>query len=181
MAARTSMAALIAKTRMLIGDSAGSTQVFTDDEIQTVLDAHEKNIRYEALTPMVTIVSGGAVTWLIWKSKYGDWEDDAEVVDGTYTEITPSVFDAAEGEWTFTTSQKVVFVTGDAYDVHGSAAQLLDYWIAKLKLGVDFAADGGNYSLSQRITALEKMRNAYLAKSWDAGGVGYLERADVHC
>jgi len=180
MAARSSMSTLITRVRALISDTAGATQTFSDDEIEDVLDARRDDIRYEFLTPVDTIAAGGSITWLTW---YGgaNWESSATFTDSSYNAITPTAADYMIGKFDFATHQASgVLITGYMYDVYGAAADMLDLWSAKLKLGVDFTADGATFHLSQRLSLFKQLAQDYRGKS-TSSGVVHLRRSDVNC
>lgn len=139
MAVRISMADLIALVRDLIGDPAGASAVWTDTQIQRALDARREDVRYGELTPLESIASGGAVTYLTYRSTVGNWEKDAQLVDGSYSALTPTSSDCLVGEWTFAAHQaSPVLIVGRTYDVNAAAADILDDWAAKVKLEVDY-------------------------------------------
>jgi hypothetical protein len=49
--ARSSMTALVLRVRRLINDPSGGSQVYSDAEIQQVLDTNRQDVRYLELTP----------------------------------------------------------------------------------------------------------------------------------
>lgn len=167
--ARTTLAALITQVRLLVGDPAGASATFTDDELQIFLDAHAMPVRYVSLTPEATIAPGGSTSYYTWTAPLGWWEDDETLTDSSYNALTPTTSDRQRGRWTFAASQNDVLLTGTYYDVHLSAADVADAWIAKLKLAYDFAADGGDYKRSQMIRGLETMAAALRAKAGNGG------------
>jgi hypothetical protein len=175
------MTDLIANVRLLIGDVSGTSQVFTDDEIEDMLDTRRQDVRYEKLTPVDTIAAGGAVSWVTW---YGGrhWESSVALVDGSYNALTAGSANYELGKFDFTTGQtNGVLATGYMYDVYGAAADLLDRWAAKLKLGVDFSADGASFSLSQRVKLITDLAKGYRGKSISGSGMTTLTRTDVNC
>lgn len=169
--ARAAMAALITQVRLLVGDPAGASATFSDDEIQTFLDAHVATVRYGALSPEPTIVAGGATSYYTWFAPVGWWEADEALVDSSYNTLAPTASDRQRGRWTFAASQSAVLLTGAYYDVHLAAADVADAWIGKLKLSYDFAADGGDYKRSQMIRGLETMAATLRAKAGNGGAL----------
>ena len=180
MTARSTMADLIDDVRDLIGDAAGTTQVFTDDEIEDALDESRQDHRYVPLRPVDTIAPGGSVSWLTW---YGgeNWEGGVDLVDGGFNSITAGSANYDIGKFDFTESQTSgVLATGYTYDMYAAAATMLDMWIAKLKLAVDFSADGSSFSLSQRITNMSMLAIQYKSKSKSGAGMTVMTRTDVN-
>ncbi len=167
MALRPSMAALIARSRRMIGDPSGTAQHFTDTEIQQNLDVYQVWTRYDRLDTQPTIQPGGKRVWTDFFSKEADWEDDTQLLDATYNILSPDSSDTQTGHWTFTVgiSNGVVWVLGKTYDINMSAHDLLMDWAAQLKLGYDFQAQGIQYARSQRIKSLTDLALSYSAKA----------------
>lgn len=172
MAARSTMAALITRLRMLVSDPAGASQVWADDDLQLALDAHRHEARYEELAPRDTIAAGGAITWLVWVSPFTDWEDSPVLVDATYTVITPAGSDLIRGRWTFSSHQAGgVLITGDAFNVYAAAAEVLDMWATKTAREFDFTTDNATFRRSQQAAGLRAQAEAYRTRagSWGQG------------
>lgn len=175
--ARASMAWLIARMRLLIGDTDNT---FSDDDLQAFLDNHAVDVYYEPLTPEPTIAPGGATTHLTWRSAYGWWEANETLVDAQYNALTPTVADRQRGRWTFGATQQAVYLRGARYDIYLAAHDAVIAWIAKLKLSYDFSADGGDYKRSQMIATLERLALSLRQQSGDGGViVAQMERWDA--
>lgn len=180
MTARTTMADLIVDVRNLVGDASGTSQVFSDDEIEDVLDTRRQDLRYVPLKAVDTIAAGGTVSWLTW---YGgsEWESGVSLCDASYKAITAGSANYDLGKFDFVTHQSNgVLATGYTYDIYAAAADLLEMWIAKLKLGVDFSADGSSFSLSQRVANLRTLVSRCRSMSKAGSGMSSLTRTDVH-
>lgn len=180
MTARSTMVDLIDDVRDLIGDTAGASQVFTDDEIEDTLDESRQDNRYVPLRPVGTVAPGGAVSWLTW---YGgeNWEGGVSLTDGGFNVLTAGSANYDIGKFDFSTSQTSgVLATGYTYDLYAAASSLLEMWIAKLKLAVDFSADGSSFSLSQRITNMTMLCKGYRNKAKSCSGMSVLTRSDVY-
>jgi len=160
MTARASMALLISLVRDLIGDPEGSTQTFSDDQIQRSLDIHRWTMDYVPLTPIPTM-ENGSVNYYTWVHEEGYWESDAKFYDGSYNEITPSSSDPMIGSWTFSTAQTFVLIKGKIYDPYGAAADLLEMWAAKVSLEFDVDVDGARMDRSQKSQALKSLSSVY--------------------
>jgi hypothetical protein len=105
------MSDLITRARTLVNDPSGGSAVFTDQQIQDLLDRTRQLVRYELLTPVPDIVppSGSSTTsqfnWATYVSRYTDWEAD-EVIQGNLSGVswkilTPVSADELTGRWTF--------------------------------------------------------------------------------
>src|SRR5438309_292640 len=99
--ARSSMGALIARTRVLISDVAGASQVFTDDQIEDTLDQHRLEMRQVPLQPGPTFAAGGSILYLDFYSDTQAWEDDIVLQDTGWNVVTPSVSEPLVGHWHF--------------------------------------------------------------------------------
>jgi len=178
MAVRASMAELITRVRLLIGDPAGSSPTFSVQELQDALDRRRRPVRYQELVTQETIGPGGIVTYLDYYSERGDWEANEQLVDGGYNPVTPATADRNGGHWTFATSQvPPVLITGACYDVYGAAADVLEEWAAKEKLAFDFSSDGQSFSRSQKARALTDLSQLYRRKQWPR--TVRMERSDM--
>lgn len=165
MAIRSSMNTLVDRVRLLIADTGGTGQVFSDQEIQDALDVHGSSIRYMALTEMPTIAAGGAVSYLDFYADYGNWEENAVLVDSAYNVLTPATSETHTGHWTTSTQPTLpVMISGAVYDVYAAAADLLEAWAGKVKLDFDFSTQGQAFTRSQKIKALLDMAQVYRAK-----------------
>lgn len=148
MAARATMQTLVNRVRAMIGDD-GSTQTFSDDQIQTELDRYKQVIRYGVLLAQPFISSGGALDWCNFYSGYTDWEDaPASPISGVYagdgtqlygpsfTLLAPTSFDPVQGRWFFNVAVpgqlRPVYVVGATYDPYMAAGQLCLQWAARL-------------------------------------------------
>lgn len=168
--ARASMAALISQVRLLVGDPAGASATFSDDEMQGFLDDQAADVRYESLAPVPTIQPGGATEYLIWDAPVGWWEASEALTDSGYNTVTAASVDRQRGRWTFDMHQSAVLLTGTHYDVWLVAAAVADAWIGKLKLSYDFTADGATFHRSQMIEHLQGLATR-LRSNGPNGGV----------
>lgn len=159
--ARASMSQLISLVRDLIGDPAGPDRVFTDDQIERSLDVHRREFRYVPLKPLGTVGSGGDLEYRDWYSDEKYWEGDAVLVDGSYTQLTPSSADPLHGRWSFSAHQPSVLVRGNVYDPYGAAADLLEMWAGRVALEFDVNVDGASMSRSQKQKALRDLADQY--------------------
>lgn len=163
------MTALITQVRLLIADTAGASQTFSDDELQAFLDNNAFDVFYEGLAPEPTIAPGGATTYLTWRAAAGWWEASEVLVDGSYNTLTAASADRQRGRWTFAEHQPTVLIRGARYDVYMAAFEAVQAWKAQLKLSYDFSADGGDYKRSQMLAALDALAGSLRAQAGDGG------------
>lgn len=165
MAIRDKMAFLIDKTRGLIGDPAGTTQQFTNPQIQDALDVYRVYVRYALLLCDPTRSPGGALNYDNFYARVGDWEDDAQLFGPSYQPLTPATADTLTGHWVFNLPNPgqllPVFVSGQTYDVYGAAADLLLRWAASLARAYNFSANGVVFQRNQQTQELRAMALEY--------------------
>ncbi len=156
------MATLIIRLRLLVGDPAGGSQVFSDDELQDALDAHRAEVRVAQLIPIESVASGGTVSYLEYMAPRGNWEDDVLLQSSSYATVTPTTKDLLIGRWTFAATQlPPLYATGKVFDLHAPAVEILEKWAAKLKLEFDFATDGQSFTRSQKAGQLLALAAEY--------------------
>jgi len=154
------MAQLISLVRSLIGDPAGTDQVFTDDEIQCSLDVHRWKFRYHPLNPIPLVVESNT-EYREWYSDEGYWEADVTLCDASYNSLTPSDSDYLTGHWEFSSHQDSVLICGKVYDPYGAAVDLLEMWAGKVSVEFDFEADGASFKRSQKSQMLRELADRY--------------------
>ena len=165
--ARSTMAALIAKLRLMVGDPAGASQTFSDDEIEDALDANRREVRYERLYAAPTYRASGAVDYLDYYAGDGPWESDAALYDYTWTMLTPATSDYWIGYWTFAANrQPPVFIVGKCYDVNGAAADVLEMWAAKVARQFDYKSGPQEFARSQQAAGLRAEADRYRQRAW---------------
>jgi hypothetical protein len=165
MAVRSTMVNLLLCVRDLIGDNPDdvTARVWTDQQLQDALDRdrdefkindfRELHARYA--TPV------GIYTWTDYYDPWGwgDWESDATLWNGAFTQVTPSTSDLLTGHWTFSAGQPPpVFVVGQTYDVSAAARAIALRWLAKEALSFDFSAmRGTSFTVSQKRAGLQQL------------------------
>lgn len=183
MTVRSTMAAIIAETRLLINDPAGGSQLFTDQQIQDHLDDTRDDVRYELLTSAPSIVNLGEQTstpadyiWADYFSKYHWWESDCVIQDGHFIVLTPLASDFIVGHWQFDSLTPFVdgtvpgqypplFATGKTYDINLAASTLWRFRAASLATAYDFTADGQTFHRSQQMAMCLKMSDYYACRA----------------
>lgn len=175
---RSSMATLISRTRDLIGDPAGASAVWTDDQIQGYLDQYREDVIELDLDAVPFHAPGGALSYKQFFANRGDWEDDDVLTDVTFTTVTPDSKDTRVGVWNFNTGRTnaILYLTGKSYDLYRAAAELCEAWAAKVKLDFDFETDGQKFSRAQKAEALLELAKTYRRKR--RVGKGKLIRTD---
>lgn len=166
------MAALLSRLRRLVGDPAGASQSFSDDELQEALDSHRREARYARLTEVESIASSGTVTSKDFEAGVGNWESGAQLTDSGFNVLSSGITaDLLTGRWTFAAEPKwPLHVTGWYYDLQGAAADVLDEWAAKEKLSFDFSADGQSFKRSQKAERLLALAAECRKQAWAGSG-----------
>ena len=170
MPVRPTMSQIIARVRFLIGDPAGSSQQFADQDIQDTLDESRDDLRYEGEVIAPSIVNNALTNnqaqtvFADYYSKYQWWEQDV-VLQGysgglAWVVLTPVASDYVVGHWqfetnVFTTGTSVpgqlppIFATGKVYDPYCAAADLLDIWAVMLSGAYNMSVNGQSLQRSQ--------------------------------
>jgi len=159
------MADLITLLRRAIGDAAGASQVFSDDELQAFLDARRFETRGLRLREEGTL-SGGVVSYYDFYSQYENWESDGVLSQPDGTTFTPDTSEWLVGHWRFNAAQTILplSIRGKFYDVNAAAADALEAWAGKVALDFDFATQGESFSRSQKQKQLLTLAQQYRAR-----------------
>ena len=161
MAARASMAGLITQLRGLIYDPAGTSQVFSDDELQDACDHYVSLVWHQELEAAPTYTTSGVV-YKQFYANAGNWEADVLLQDANHATLVPSSSNLVAGYWTFNDGQEPpVYITGKHYNLYIAAADILEQWAAREKLTFDFSADGAQYRRSQKVEMLLQLAAQY--------------------
>jgi hypothetical protein len=166
---RPTMAALATQVRGLIDDL--SAQVFSDDDLALALDRHATNHDQERLTSIATRHSD-FIEYRRYKARSVDWEDEATLYDANYNVIALGEYEqiSPRGLFVFPGSAPgPMFVSGSTYDVYAVAVDLLEQWLAKLKLQYSFSTDGTGVSahrsnLSEKYSQVAGLITLYSGK-----------------
>ena len=165
MATRASMAALIARLRLLVNDPVGASQIWSDDQLQDWLDGQRTDVVRAALYYNWAIVAGANAV-LNYFAETGDWESDAALSDVEGTTLTPGAVNLLTGRWTFAAHQAPpVYLTGQTYDLYAAAADVLEARAGQLAGAYDFTADGATYHRSQQAAGLLALARQYRGRS----------------
>jgi hypothetical protein len=165
------MSALIAKVRQMIGDPSGSTQQFSDDDIQAYLDANRLDLRYEPLIIAPSIVNNANTNnqantiFADFYSNYGYFEADVTLQaysnGAAWVVVTPVAMELLIDQAHFQFETNVfstgtapgqlppVFCSGKSFDCYSAASDLLELWAATMTGAYDISVDGQNLRRSQ--------------------------------
>src|SRR5581483_3272951 len=164
MAVRSSMAALIARVRVLLNDPAGVSQIFDDQTIQDVMDESRIDVVNGVLVPKPTY-SGASIQFLNCYSEVGGWEDDYVLKQYLTVTVTPSAVEPIAGHFQFSgTTLPPIYITGKLHDCYCAAADLLERQAAKWTLSYDVNVDGQSLKRSQAAVALQNLARTYRMK-----------------
>lgn len=169
---RESMADIISRVRTNIGDASGASQVFTDQQIQDVLDARTNRRVYHMaeLEPLPSRVAGDTV-YLAYRANHGNWEDDPVLADADGTTVVPDSLDLIGGEFGFVADQEPpLYITGRVYDLSGASADLLQQWLAKLKLQFGFVRNAQEIRLNEKYEQTEMLMKEFRRTRWPRHG-----------
>lgn len=166
MPVRSTMANLIAEVRLLINDllPLGSGQVFSDQNIQDVMDESRENLRYLTLAPSPTY-SGSNIQYLDFYADFGVFEDDITLWQYRIIPVTPTVTENIVGHWTFaTTTLPPVFAIAKRYDIYRAAADLIERRAAQWMMSHSLTVDGQNLARGQVLAMILQLAKTYRMK-----------------
>jgi hypothetical protein len=164
MAVRASMAALITRVRILINDPSSTSQQFSDQDVQDVLDESREDIRNHALIAKPTF-TGATIQYLDYFSELGGWEDDFILRQFLTTVVTPSTTEPIAGHFQFAaTTLPPVFISGKLFDVYRASADLLERLAARYMLSYNVTVDGQTLQRSQMMANITAMAKNYRMK-----------------
>jgi len=177
MAVRSTMGNLIARVRLLINDPAGASQIFTDQDIQNVMDESRLDLNNEPLETAPTYVSG-SIQWLNYWHALANWEDGMVFKEYLSVTVTPASIDPIAPLFVFAASTfPPVFVTGSVHDIWRAAADLLERMAARWVLQFNFTSDGQSFQRAQASHALQTLAKTYRMKQ--RAGTMSMVRSDL--
>ncbi|MGA8765243.1 MAG: hypothetical protein WB562_20415 [Candidatus Sulfotelmatobacter sp.] len=177
MPVRSTMAALIARVRILINDPAGASQVFDDSTIQDVMDESRADYKNEVLIPKPTF-AGSQIQFLDYYHALGGWEDDLIIKQYLINQVTPATSEPIAAHWTFSaTTLPPLYISGKLYDVYRAAADLLERQAAMWVLRYNVNVDGQSLQRSQASMALQNLARTYRMKQ--RAGAIHVTRTDI--
>jgi hypothetical protein len=156
---RSTMATLVGRLRELIADT-GAAQRFSNDRLEELLDARATLVREHQLDALDSYEGdGGGTGRVYWRevfAPWGDWEDGPTFRDYKFDALTATTEDLKRGAWTFNPSlyHPTVYLTGQTYDLYGSAADALEEWANSEARSFDVQSQGTSYMRSQKVKGL---------------------------
>lgn len=164
MALRSTTTDLIARVRLLINDLAGANQMWSDSDIQDVMDESRVDYRNAVLKAVPTF-GNGTIAYLDYYHDLGGWENGAVLKQYLTTTVTPASSEPIVGHWTFAESTlPPVYVTGSLHDVYRAAADLLERQSAQWMLRYSMTVDGQFLQRSMVIGNIQKIIQSYRMK-----------------
>jgi len=167
MTARATLASLISSVRVLINDTLpiGSGQIFTDQQIQDVLDEGREDVTNKSLTPRPTF-SGSTIQYLDYYSEGGGgWEDGYIIKQYLTVLVTPSVLEPIAGHFQFAANVfPPCFITGLRHDRYRAAADLLERLAAQWVLSYSITVDGQSLQRNQATRSILLLAKEYRRK-----------------
>ncbi len=167
MAARASMIDVIARVRVMIGDTAAApNQQFDDNAVQDVLDLTRVNVRNALLRPAPSLAASGLMIYSDYYADIGNWEKDVVIQNAAFTVVADmATSDELTGHWTWTLPSpgKIppLFITGKYYDIYAAAADLLERWAAVWTRAYNATIDGVSLQRGQVATAMLAQAKQY--------------------
>jgi hypothetical protein len=148
--------------RELINDTDNTAYIWTDDQIQDVLDAARVDYRYLLLKPEPTWTSG-AIQYLDYYAPFGDWETDWEFSQNYITTVTPSAIEPIVGRVTFaeSTFPTVYIAFGKSYDLYRAAADLLERQAAQWLTAYNATMNGQTMQRGQVVQNMLTLARQY--------------------
>lgn len=180
---RLALLPLIARLRLLVGDAAGTTQTWTDDELELALDSHRHDWWYWRLTAIPTVTAGTTeYHTFVADDIDGIWDSDTLLYAADQaTILTADSVNLTVGQWTFTADQAdnlPLYASGRTYDLYGAAVDILGQWQARLKLdSFDFDTEDESFKRSQKLAAIDELIGTYRTQMQPS--TGRLVRGDT--
>jgi hypothetical protein len=164
MALRDTMTDLIARVRLLVNDPAGTSQMWSDTDIQDVMDESRVDYRNAVLKAVPTF-DNGTISYLDYYHDLGGWENGAILKQYLTTTVSATSSEPIVGHWTFAESTlPPVYVTGALHDVYRAAADLLERQSTQWMLRYSMTVDGQNLQRGTVIANMQKVIQSYRMK-----------------
>jgi len=155
--ARSSLAWIITELRRMVNDSG--SDVWTDDELQKMLDRNRVIIRRELLMEDVDELQfysrfGNLEGTYAYSTEDGaTWDDDATIIklwdsdSADATAITPDGWNLVDGLFTFTSEQNdSCYLDGISYNLHGAIAEAMEQLAMDRDRASQWARGGVSYT-----------------------------------
>lgn len=181
MTARSGMTNLIAELRGMTEAgtaeyTVGSSTYWDDDQIQSILDIHRRDIIFEQLRIYPTQVSGGSLDYRDYRSTFGFYEATTggtaifylQDATGAVVGTANYTADYRRGQMVFNASQggTVYYLTGRSYDLQAAAS---DIWRRKAAhyapTAFNFSTDNHSIDREQVYKHCLEMANFFAGQS----------------
>lgn len=175
MAVRSGMEYIIEFVRDLIGDKAGPTQKFSDQQIQDRLDLQRKTLTQLSLCGTRTRSVTGAWETKHFETTWDFWEASALIQNqATGAEVVPDEANFLAGEFEFDNDQPAnLVISGRVYNVYSVASTLVYMWANDFKTQVmSWTADGTTIQRINSIRSMQMTGDALAKMAWGWGGEG---------
>lgn len=172
MAVRPSMSYIITFVRDLINDPAGSSQKYTDQQIQDRLDLNRLDLYISELEPQDFLTSSGSIEWHDFFSRLSFWETDYTIQTVNGTTKVPDIGEPLIGKFHFNANiVNTLVISGRVYNTYRVAATLMTMWIAEIRAQIQtWTADGTTVQRVGQVKNMEALANKYYELSWGWGG-----------
>lgn len=165
--ARSGMNNLLTRLRDMVDDVG--TAVWTDDQLQDVLDQHKYRLLRERLEAEKTNLNSTTYEYRIFHSHWGNLEEggtayfNIEASNGDQRGTDTYTVDYVRGVVTMTTDQAgtALYLTGWSYDLAGAASTLWKQRAGKVSSYYDAQTDGHRLSRSQWFAHCKEMSEMY--------------------
>ena len=169
--ARDGMSNLLARLRPMVDDAG--TAIFSDDELQTILDTRKQRVYKERLQYEVTSTGAGAAEYTLYHSHFGNYEEGGTV----YFQIADSGglqrgtadydVDYANGVITMAADQHgtALYLSGWSYDLNGAASECWTQRAGLVSSHYNVNLDGHSLSRAQWFEHCEKMSELYARRA----------------
>jgi hypothetical protein len=183
--AREGMSNLLTRFRRLVDDSG--TAVWTQDQLQDVLDENKTRVWREPLEVDMTRTSGTTYVYTEYHSRYDNFEEGGtayfkiEDSAGSARGTADYTVDYIAGRVTMNADQEgtALYLTAWSYDMNAAAAQCWRERATKVSSYYDFQADGVRMNRSQWFQHCQETAAMYAKQSrpvtvrqWHVGDYG---------
>lgn len=153
--ARTGMTNLLTRFRRLVDDSG--TAVWTQDQLQDILDEHQVRVWRDPLETDQTYTSGTAYVYTEYRSHFRNFEEGGtaffkvEDAQGSARGTADYTVDYINGVVTMAADQEgtALYLTGYSYDLNGAAAQAWRERATRVSSYYDVQFDGQRLNRSR--------------------------------
>lgn len=140
------------------------TALFTDDEIDSVIDTNLIQVHLEQL---LGLPDAGVSSYTIAVSKWQNYTANPTITDSAGVATTVTTYNNDEGHFTLAAATTdILYLTGKACDINAAASDLMTQKAAKYATSVSFNLDGQQMNRSDIVKACMALADSYRAKAW---------------